>query len=116
MPKSETSNSNDGPSFQAPQHRPNWTAAVLCFLFGTMLIAAFVDYSPQQSRFFQAAGSNAWVNGKWTITTSPSPAPNMMGPAGSETVHLLLFAFGAGAWLLPIFLIRLLWIAIRNSR
>ena len=116
MPKSETSNPNDGPSFQAPQHPPNWVAAVVCFLLGAMLIAALIDYKPEQSHYFKSGSSSAWVDGKWTVTTAPAPAPNMMGPAGSETARILFLSFGAATWLVPIFVLRLLYLAIRNSR
>ena len=32
MPKSETSTTNTGPSFQAPRYRPNWFGALMCFV------------------------------------------------------------------------------------
>src|SRR5690606_25139919 len=49
MPKRETSNPNNGPSYQAPRYRPNWVAAVVCFVLGAWLTVALVDYAPSQS-------------------------------------------------------------------
>ncbi|HVS54372.1 MAG TPA: DNA translocase FtsK [Opitutaceae bacterium] len=100
MSKAETSNPNDGPSFQAPRYRPNWLAALLCFFAGAYLTVAIVAYDPAQSRH---------------ISTAPV-AKNPVGWVGAETVWVLLTTIGAAAWLLPIFLLWMVYVAIRNSR
>jgi S-DNA-T family DNA segregation ATPase FtsK/SpoIIIE len=100
MPKSETSNSNDGPSFQAPRYRPNWVAAVVCFVLGAYLTVAVVAYSPAQSRFH---------------TTNPVEK-NPVGWLGAEAVNGLLCGVGVGTWLAPVFILWLLYIAVRSSR
>ena len=51
MRKSETSNPNAGPSFQAARYRPNWFAALICFAAGAYLLVALVTYDPGQSGF-----------------------------------------------------------------
>ena len=100
MPKPETSNSNDGPSFQAPRYRPNWPAALVCFILGTLITVALVAYHPSQSRF---------------ITSNPVDK-NPVGSIGAETVHALLLGVGWSAWLLPFFLFWLLIVSVRSSK
>ncbi len=100
MPKSETSNSNDGPSFQAPRYRPNWAVAISCFLLGVYLTVALVAYDPAQSKFH----------------ASNPVAKNPVGWIGAETVHGLLCGVGVSTWLLPVFLFWLVWVAVRSSK
>ncbi|MCX6956297.1 MAG: DNA translocase FtsK 4TM domain-containing protein, partial [Verrucomicrobia bacterium] len=100
MPKPENSNSNDGPSFQAPRYRPNWLAALVCFVLGAYITVALVAYSPKQSKFI----------------TDPPTEKNPVGWIGAESVHGLLMGVGLSAWLMPVFLIWLLIVSIRSSR
>src|SRR5471032_1568536 len=101
MRKSESSNSNkDGPSFQAPRQRPNWFAAIFCFLLGTLLSVAFLDYSPQQS--------------PW-ITNHPTQYI-LVGLAGTESARLSFMCIGISAALLPAFLLWFAYLAINNAR
>lgn len=73
MPKSDSSNPNGGPSFQGPRYRPNWMAAVLCFVLATYLTAALLNYDPNQSGFH---------------STSPV-GKNWVGWLGADTVWIL---------------------------
>ncbi|MSU51787.1 MAG: DNA translocase FtsK [Opitutaceae bacterium] len=101
MRKPESSNSNkDGPSFQAPRQRPNWFAAIFCFLLGTLMIVAFVDYSPKQS--------------PW-LTTNPTEV-NLVGIVGTESSRLSFLSIGISAWLMPVFLLWFFYLALRNAR
>jgi DNA segregation ATPase FtsK/SpoIIIE, S-DNA-T family len=100
MPKSETSNSNDGPSFQAPRYRPSWLAAIISFMCGAYVTVALVAYDPGQTRH---------------ITTTPT-GKNPVGWIGAETVWAALTTAGASAWLLPIFLFWIVYLAVRNAR
>lgn len=100
MPKSETSNPNGGPSFPAPRYRPNWTVALTCFVLGVYLLIALIDYDPAQS----------------TWQTTNAAAKNMMGWIGANTVWLMLLTIGAAAWLIPVLLFWMLYLAIRNAR
>jgi DNA segregation ATPase FtsK/SpoIIIE, S-DNA-T family len=100
MPKSDSSNPNGGPSFQGPRYRPNWLAASICFIIGTFLSAALLDYDPGQTLFH---------------TTSPT-AKNCVGWVGADTVYLLFAAIGRTTWLLPLALFWMCFVAIRNSR
>lgn len=100
MPKSETSNSNDGPSFQAPRYRPHWIAALVCFVAGAYLTVALIAYDPAQSRF---------------QTTSPTEK-NPVGWVGAETSRALLYSIGVSTWLLPVFLFWMLYVSIRSSK
>jgi S-DNA-T family DNA segregation ATPase FtsK/SpoIIIE len=101
MPKSETSNPNDGPSFQAQRYRPNWLEAVTCFILGSFLTVALVDYDPTQVTLH---------------TTAAATAKNLMGWLGADTVWILLYSIGVSTWLLPIFLFWMLYVAMRNAR
>jgi DNA segregation ATPase FtsK/SpoIIIE, S-DNA-T family len=100
MPKSDSSNPNGGPSFQGPRYRPNWLAASLCFISGTYLSAALLDYDPNQTQYH---------------TTAPT-AKNWVGWLGADTVYGLFSALGRATWLIPIALFWMCYIAIRNSR
>ena len=100
MPKSETSNPNNGPSFQAPRYRPNWVEAVICFILGSYLTVALIAYEPAQSTF---------------VTTEPILV-NPVGRWGANAIWVLLFSIGASTWLLPIFLFWMLYVAMRNTR
>src|SRR5688500_6420301 len=102
MPKSETSNTNSGPSFQGPRYRPNWFAALLCFVAGAFLAVALIDYHPEQ------------VGLPFRSTTVIGK--NLMGWIGADAAWVLLFAIGVSAWLLPVFLSWMLFVAIRNSK
>jgi S-DNA-T family DNA segregation ATPase FtsK/SpoIIIE len=100
MPKSDSSNPNGGPSFQGPRYRPNWLAASICFIAGTYLTAALIDYDPGQTLFH---------------TTSPT-AKNWVGWLGADSVWVLFYAIGISTWLLPVALYWMFFVAIRNSR
>ncbi|MCF7687464.1 MAG: DNA translocase FtsK [Cephaloticoccus sp.] len=100
MRKSETSNSNNASTYQAPRYRPNWIAAVICFVLGTWLSAALIDYSPLQSSF----------------ATTQVIGTNLAGPWGANSSWIMLYAIGASTWLVPLFLLWLLYVSIRNSR
>lgn len=100
MPKSETSNPIDGPSYQGPRYRPNWPVAVGCVLLALWLSVAFLDYTPQQSRH---------------LTTSPTDT-NMAGGWGAWAAWLSFYSFGFAAWALPLVLFRLVYLALRNAR
>src|ERR1035438_6589573 len=100
MSKSDSSNPNGGPSFQGPRYRPNWLAATICFISGTYLSAALIDYNPNQTLF---------------NTTSPG-SKNWVGWLGADSVWVLFYAIGISTWLLPLALYWMFYIAIRNSR
>ncbi|HYP18305.1 MAG TPA: DNA translocase FtsK 4TM domain-containing protein, partial [Opitutus sp.] len=100
MPKSETSNSNGGPSFQAPRYRPNWLAAVVCFVLGPSLTVALVDYTPNQV----------------TLNSTHATATNIVGVFGANSVWCALYTIGASTWLIPVFLFWMLYVAVRNPR
>ncbi|MFM1850561.1 MAG: hypothetical protein RIS54_245 [Verrucomicrobiota bacterium] len=100
MPKSKTSNPNNGPSYQAPRHRPNWLAAVVCFVLGVWVLAALVDYDPNQSSF----------------ATTRVLGTNIAGPWGANTSWILFYAVGLSTWAIPLSLLWLCYIAIRNAR
>ncbi len=100
MPKPETSNPNNGPSFQGPRYRPNWVAALVCFLFASLIIVAWVDYTPTQSSF----------------SSSHPTSTNLVGLWGANGVWILLFTIGLSIVLVPIFLLWLLYVSLRNAR
>src|ERR1017187_4274174 len=102
MSKSETSNSNGGPSFQAPRYRPNWLAAVALFFASAYLSAALLSYNVAE------VGS--------PFRSTEATAKNLMGWIGADTVWVLLYAFGVSAWLAPLLLFWLLYLAIRSSK
>ena len=102
MPKTETSNSNGGPSFQAPRYRPNWFAALVLFFAVAFLAVAMVAYQPTQ------VGS--------PFRSTEATARNLTGWIGADAVWVLLFALGTSTWLIPVFLLWLLYLAIKSSK
>ncbi len=100
MPKAETSNSNGAPSFQGPRYKPNWLAAVVCFVLGPSLTVALVDYSPNQV----------------TLNSTHAMATNIVGTFGANTIFCTLWTVGVSAVLVPVFLFWMLYVAIRNAR
>jgi len=100
MPKPETSNSKDGPSFQAPRYRPNWTVALVCVLIGVFLTVALVAYHPEQSSH---------------ISNGVRPK-NPMGWIGAESIYVLLYSLGASTWLFPVFFGWLVYLALKAAR
>ncbi len=101
MRKSETSNPNDGPSFQAPRYRPNWIAALLSFFLGAYLAVALIAYDPKQSPF------------------DHKPVPLEQNPAGLVGAYAAAAMFrvvGVSAWFIPIFLLWMLVVSVRNSK
>ena len=101
MPKSETSNANVGPSFKAPRYPPNWIVALICFFFGAYLLVALVAYDPAQSPFDHL------------------PAPTAKTPAGLYGAYAaagMLRVVGACAWFIPLFLIWMLYLALRSPK
>ena len=100
MPKSASSNSNNGPSFQAPRYRPNWLAAVICFVLGPSLMVALIDYSPNQV----------------TLNTTHATATNIVGTFGADAIWCLYWTFGVAAVGVPLFLFWILYAAIRHPR
>src|SRR5471032_2818359 len=101
MPKSETSNPNDGPSFSAPRYRPNWVVALVCLVLGVYLAVAFIACDPAQSRFI----------------TKPEPTlKNPAGAIGADAAYVMLCSVGVGTWLAPLFLLWSCYIALRSSK
>jgi len=100
MRKSETSNSNIGPSFQGPRYRPNWFVAVACFVLGPSLTVALIDYTPNQV----------------TMHTTHAMATNIVGTFGANAIWCMLYTVGVSTWVIPIFLFWMLYVSIRNPR
>ena len=102
MPKSETSNSNDGPSYQAPRYQPNWVAA-LCWFFLTAFVAvALLSYAPDQV-------------GLPFRSTAPT-GKNLMGWIGADSMWVLLYSIGVSTWSLPVFFGWMLVVSLRSSK
>jgi S-DNA-T family DNA segregation ATPase FtsK/SpoIIIE len=72
----------------------------LCFVVATYLLAALVNYSPNQVRF---------------NSTEPT-GKNWVGWLGADTVWVLFYSIGVSTWLLVPALYRMFYIAIRNAR
>jgi S-DNA-T family DNA segregation ATPase FtsK/SpoIIIE len=77
--------------------------AVLCLLLGVWLSVAYFHYSPLQRGWF-------------TNNTTGLQDENLMGTLGTDVARISFIWFGLAAWLLPLFSLWALWIAIRNAR
>ncbi len=102
MPKSDTSNPIGGPSFQGPRYRPNWIAALLFFIAGAFLSVALLDYDPVQVGL--------------PFRSTAIGDKNMMGWIGADAAWILLYAIGTSTWLLPVFMLWMLYVSVRNSK
>src|SRR5262245_48829725 len=101
MPKSETSTTNTGPSFQAPRYRPNWFGAFFCLVAAAFLLVALIDYNPDQVG---------------PLRSTVRVGKNLMGWIGADAVWVSLFAIGASIWLVPVFLAWMSYVSIRNAK
>jgi len=100
-PTRTRSTASSSPAFtQTPRYRPNWIAAAACFVAGLWLLVALFDYAPTQSGF---------------ATTDPIGA-NLAGRWGANTTWVLLYTLGASTWLVPLFLLWMLYVSLRNAR
>lgn len=100
MAKSASSNSNSASTFKAPRYQPRWAVASICLFVGLLLTVAFFDFSPEQSTI---PGTN--VTGR-----------NLVGWVGADATWWCVHWIGISMWLLPVFLLWMSYVAIRNSR
>ncbi len=100
MPKAASSNPNNGPSFQAPRHRPRWLIASICFVLGMLLLVAFLDYSPEQNPQHSTARTDV----------------NAVGLVGASSAYILLSWLGVAAWFIPASLGWVTYVCFRNPR
>ena len=100
MSKAESSNSNSGPSFKGPRHRPRWVTASVSCVSCILLGVAFLDYGPEQVPL---------------LTTHPT-GHNAVGLLGAYITFYLLSWLGISAWLVPTFLGWTAYVALRNVR
>ncbi len=102
MSKPVSSTSKATPSFEPPRNRPRWVAASSCFLVGLLLLVAFMDFAPEQSR--------------QTGTNFRLAAPNLVGSLGAEFTWWALHTIGLSIWLLPPFLFWMTYLAVRSAK
>jgi S-DNA-T family DNA segregation ATPase FtsK/SpoIIIE len=102
MSKPVSSTSKATPSFEPPRNRPRWVVASACFLFGLLLLVAFIDFAPEQSR--------------QTATNYRLAAPNLVGSAGAECTWWALHTLGPSIWLVPLCLFWLANLAVRSAK
>ncbi|MDX2186593.1 MAG: DNA translocase FtsK [Opitutaceae bacterium] len=88
-------------SFQPPKHRPSWAVFSTCLLLGLLLGVALLDFAPNQS---------VQVMGSATV------AKNAVGRFGAETSWWLFRLFGLSTWLIPVFLLWIAYVSIRNVK
>ena len=118
MPKGETSNRKDtDPSFEAPRHRPQWLAALFCFVLGVLFLVALIDFEPAQSAWHQSAATTTVINGQiQTVPAKGAVAPNAVGVIGAEVSWWSHHLLGATTWFLPFFLLWMSYVYLRSGR
>ncbi len=104
MPKSATSNSNDGHSNQPIRYPTNWPVVVLCALSFCFILAALIDYDPVQ------------VGSPFRATSASATNKNWAGWIGADVIWVLLYSFGFAIWLIPVLIGRAFYMAIWSSR
>ncbi|HZZ58091.1 MAG TPA: DNA translocase FtsK [Opitutaceae bacterium] len=100
MAKKESSNPNGSGGGATLRPRPNWALAIVCVVAGLYIGAALCTYSPAQSTYFN---------------THPTDY-NITGRLGVEISLVALESVGICAFLIPIFLLWLAYLALRNPR
>ena len=63
-----------------------------------------------------AIGSHSPTDPAWTVAGSDLAVDNLVGKSGAWTADLVLYAFGWGAYLLPVYLVAAAWPLLRTSR
>jgi len=119
MAKAERSNAKDkdAPSFEGPRHRPHWLAAAACLVFGILLAVALIDYEPAQSGMTLVAGKSEVINGiQQQVTVPAGVKPNLVGIIGAEFSWWSFDLLGGATWLLPVFLLWMVYIYLRSAR
>jgi S-DNA-T family DNA segregation ATPase FtsK/SpoIIIE len=102
MAKSESSNRNKSdPPFQPARERPDWLTAVICFLLGTLLLVAFLFYTPDQTSYF---------------STSAAGKANPVGTFGATSAFITFLVLGVSGWLFPLALLWFCYLAMRRAR
>ncbi len=104
MPKPANSNPIDGPSPAATHFRPNWLAALIGLLAGAWLLVAMADFDPRQA---------GWLLPSPTTVKMPD---NFMGRLGTDFARLGFVWLGAAAWLVPVFSLSTVWLAVCHAR
>lgn len=117
MPKSQSSNPNkDGPSFQAPRPQKRWGTAIVCFVLAVFLTVAFFDYDPAQYAGNNTGAATVVENGQVAVKAIHVVKENLVGPFGVYSTYWSYSILGGGAWLIPVFLFWLAYLALRASR
>ncbi|HEY3757964.1 MAG TPA: DNA translocase FtsK [Opitutaceae bacterium] len=100
MPKKESSNPNgESPEGKRLRPRPNWWLAGTCGVVGFYLAASVFTYQWEQSSYF----------------ARPTDV-NVGGPIGADISHYFLWVFGAMGYAIPIFLLWVAYLGLRNPR
>ncbi len=87
-----------------------------CFIFAVLLSVAFFDYNPAQYLGNQSGGATVVENGALAAKSLAVAKDNLVGPFGSYSTYWAYDIFGGGAWLIPIFLFWLTYLALRSVK
>jgi S-DNA-T family DNA segregation ATPase FtsK/SpoIIIE len=90
--------------------------AAFCFVLAVFLSVAFIDYNPAQYLGNQSGGATVVENGALAAKTLKLGKENLVGPFGSYSTYWAYDLFGGGAWLIPIFLFWLTYLALRAAK
>ena len=117
MSKSESSNPNKvGPSFKPPRQRPRWLMGCICFVLGVFLAVAFLDYDPAQYLGNQSGAASVVEHGRQISKPLHLGKENLVGRFGVDSTYWSYDLFGGAAWLIPVFLFWLTYLALRSAK
>ena len=117
MAKAQSSNPNkDHPAFHGPRNQARWTPAITCFILATFMTVAMIDYVPAQYTGNIAGAATVVENGHLVVKSIKSTEENLVGSFGVYTTYYSYSIVGGAAWLIPIYLFWLTFLALRSSR
>ena len=85
-------------------HIPHIAAGMFAFVIGALLLAAFVDFSPEQTQFVS------------TATLDADSRQNILGSFGANAVFFSFRYFGMAGWLIPVALLYSGAVLMRSRR
>jgi len=85
-------------------------------LLGTFMAVAMIDYQPQQYTGYQTGAASVIENGALTVKPLKPAAENLVGSFGVYTTYYSYSLVGGAAWLIPVYLLWLTYLAIRSSK
>jgi S-DNA-T family DNA segregation ATPase FtsK/SpoIIIE len=90
--------------------------ACFCLVLAVFLTVAFIDYDPAQLPSNQSGAATVVENGALAAKSLPVGKENLVGPFGAYSTYWSYEILGGGAWLIPVFLFWMTYLALRSAK